>query len=105
MQLLDDDASVVLLLTIIVLLGIPNGLNNLGLQTALYEAAPPERVGASAGLFQTFRYLGAISATSVLGVVLEQDLSTRGMHHVGYVMTTVAAVLLFLTILSMSRRR
>ncbi|NEE03003.1 MFS transporter [Phytoactinopolyspora halotolerans] len=104
-QLLDEDASVALLLTIVVLLGVPNGLNNLGLQTALYEAAPADRVGASAGLFQTFRYLGAISATSVLGVVLEQDLSTRGMHHVGYVMTSVAATLLLLTLVSMRRHR
>lgn len=104
-QLLGDTTSVLLLLGVAVLLGVPNGVNNLSLQTKLYEAAPVERVGTSAGLFQTARYLGAISATSVLGVILEQDLSTRGMHHVGYLMTGVAAVLLILTLASYRRRR
>ncbi|WP_166352717.1 MFS transporter [Phytoactinopolyspora limicola] len=97
-QVLGDTTPVLVLLGIAVLLGIPNGVNHLGLQTMLYAAAPPDRAGAVAGLFQTFRYLGAISATSVLGVILERDLSSRGMHHVGFVMTGVAAVLLVLTV-------
>lgn len=104
-QLFGDNTPVVLLALIAVLLGVPNGLNNLSLQTALYEAAPPERAGASAGLFQTFRYLGAISATSVLGVLLERDLSTDGLHRVGYVMTAVAAVLLVLAVFLLRRGR
>lgn len=98
-QVLGDHTPVVVLLALAVLLGIPGGVTNLSLQTALYAAAPPERTGASAGLFQTFRYLGAISATSVLGVLLERDLSTAGMHRVGYVMTGVALVLLCLAVL------
>jgi MFS family permease len=103
-QLLGDTTPVLLLVGITVLLGIPNGLNHLSLQTRLYEAAPAHRAGALAGLFQTFRYLGAISATSVLGVILERDLSTRGMHNVGYVMTGMAAALLVLTVVAARRR-
>jgi predicted MFS family arabinose efflux permease len=79
-----------------VVLGIPNSLNNLGLQTGLYAATPPERTGASGGLFQTFRYLGAIMASSLLGILLERDLSTEGLHQVGFVITGVAVVLLVL---------
>lgn len=104
LQLLGDDTSVALLLGIAVLLGVPNGVNNLSLQTSLYEAAPPARMGASAGLFQTFRYLGAIAATSVLGVILEQNLSTGGMHEVGLLMTAVAVVLFGLGLLAVRRR-
>nr|WP_281353697.1 MFS transporter [Phytoactinopolyspora mesophila] len=103
-QLLGDTTPVVLLVGITVLLGIPNGVNHLSLQTRLYEAAPANRAGALAGLFQTFRYLGAITATSLLGVILERDLSTRGMHQVGYVMTGVAALLMVLTVLAARRR-
>ena len=49
-------------------LGLPNGFNNLGLQAALYERTPPAHTGAAGGLFQTFRYLGAILATALIGV-------------------------------------
>jgi MFS family permease len=95
-QFLGDATPVVVLVLITVILGIPNSVNNLGLQTGLYAAAPPERTGASGGLFQTFRYLGAIMASSLLGIVLERDLSTAGLHQVGLVITGVAVVLLVL---------
>nr|WP_281386562.1 MFS transporter [Jiangella mangrovi] len=104
LQLLGDATPVVLLLGIAVLLGVPNGVNNISLQTALYSAAPVGRMGASAGLFQTFRYLGAIAATSVLGVILEQNLSTDGLHDVGLLMTSVAVVLFVLGLLAVRRR-
>ncbi|TDC56654.1 MFS transporter [Jiangella ureilytica] len=104
LQLLGDATPVVLLLGIAVLLGVPNGVNNISLQTALYSAAPAGRMGASAGLFQTFRYIGAIAATSVLGVVLEQNLSTEGLHDVGLLMTGVAVVLFVLGLLAVRRR-
>lgn len=104
LQLLGDDTSVALLLGIAVLLGVPNGVTNLSLQTALYAAAPAGRMGASAGLFQTFRYLGAIAATSVLGVILEQNMSTAGLHDVGLLITGVAVVLFLLGLLAIRRR-
>lgn len=104
LQLLGDDTQVALLLGIAVLLGVPNGVTNISLQTALYSAAPAGRMGASAGLFQTFRYLGAIAATSVLGVVLEQNLSTEGLHDVGLLMTGVAVVLFVLGLVAVRRR-
>ncbi|MBM7788096.1 MFS transporter [Tenggerimyces flavus] len=98
-QFIDSSTPIVLLVGIALLLGIPNGFNNFGLQTALYEASPPNRTGSSGGLFQTFRYLGAIMSTSVLGIVFEQDLSDRGLHHVGWVMTVLAVLLLTMAIL------
>src|SRR5262249_4077488 len=51
------------LLAVGVVLGIPNGFNNLGLQAALYEHAPAQHMGAAGGQFQTFRYVGAILST------------------------------------------
>ena len=97
-QILTDSTPVAVIVGVALLFGIPGGFNNLGLQSALYEASPPERMGSSGGLFQTFRYLGAISATSVLGLVFERDLSSRGLHHVGLIMTGVAVVLLALAV-------
>ncbi|MGW5362143.1 MFS transporter [Actinopolymorpha pittospori] len=104
-QVLHESSPVVVILIAALLFGVPNGFNNLGLQTALYEASSPERMGSSGGLFQTFRYLGAIMSTSVLGIVFERDLSTRGLHHVGLVMTVAAAGLLVLALVRQSGAR
>ena len=104
-QLLHGSSPVIVIVVAALLFGIPGGFNNLGLQTALYEASPPDRMGSSGGLFQTFRYLGAILSTSVLGIVFERDLSTRGLHHVGWLMTAVAAVLLLLALVRHGGRR
>jgi predicted MFS family arabinose efflux permease len=75
-------------------LGIPNGFNNLGLQSALYAAAEPERTGAAAGLFQTFRYIGAVLSTSLIGIVFAGGVSTSGLHEIGIVLAAVGAVAL-----------
>src|SRR4029453_17667859 len=96
LQVLGVHTSIGVLLVITVLMGIPNGMNSLGLQTGLYAAPPPERTGGSGGLFQTFRYLGAILAGSLLGVVLDRDLSTAGLHKVGVVVSIAAVVLVLL---------
>jgi MFS family permease len=98
-QVLGAHTSIGVLLIITVLMGIPNGMNSLGLQTGLYAATPPERTGGSGGLFQTFRYLGAILAGSLLGVVLDRDLSTSGLHKVGVVISIASVVLVVLALL------
>lgn len=97
-QLLGDHTPVLAIAAFTVLLGIPNGFNNLGLQTALFDAAPAGRTGAAGGLFQTFRYLGAILATAMIGVIFERDLSSTGLHHLGYLMSGAAAVVLLLSV-------
>ncbi|WP_162605855.1 hypothetical protein [Jiangella aurantiaca] len=50
------------------------------------------------------RYLGAIAATSGLGVILEQALSTDGLHDVGLLVSAVAVVLFGLGLLAVRRR-
>ncbi|MCC9180362.1 MFS transporter [Mycolicibacterium mageritense] len=51
-------------------LGIPYCIVNLALMQALYASAVPGEAGVASGTFQAARYLGAILATSALGVVL-----------------------------------
>ena len=53
LQLLGDATPALLVVAFGLLLGVPNGFNNLGLQTALSEAAPAGRTGSAGGLFQT----------------------------------------------------
>lgn len=57
----------VLLLT--AALGIPYCVVSIAMNQALYSAARPEDSGVAAGIFQTARYVGAIIATTVLGLL------------------------------------
>lgn len=87
-----------------VVLGVPNGFNNLALQAAVYEAAPPEKTGAIGGLFQTFRYVGAILSTAVLGLVLGPQATSGGVHGLGAVNAAVSLLLLAASLLTPGRR-
>lgn len=58
---------VVLLLT--AALGIPYCVVSIGMNQALFAAARPQDAGVAAGIFQTSRYIGAIVATTVLGLL------------------------------------
>jgi len=83
-----------LLAVVAVLMGIPQGLNNLANQNALYHQADPARIGSSAGLLRTFGYLGAITASVANGGFLGASAGTPGMHNLAWFLVAIAAVLL-----------
>jgi MFS family permease len=85
---------VLVLLAVGVVLGIPNGFNNLGLQAALYEQTPAQHMGAASGQFQTFRYVGAILSTSLLGLAFGTTVTSHGLHRIAYVLAGVSGLLL-----------
>jgi MFS family permease len=58
---------VVLLLT--AALGIPYCVVSIAMNQALYASARPQDAVVAAGIFQTSRYVGAIVATTVLGLL------------------------------------
>ncbi|MBO0781795.1 MAG: MFS transporter [Ktedonobacteraceae bacterium] len=86
--------SVIVILAVGDVLGIPNGFNNLGLQAALYEHAPTRQMGAASGQFQTFRYVGVILATSLLGTTITSD----GLHIIAVILTIISVLLLLASI-------
>jgi MFS family permease len=89
-----SNSPVALLLAVIVILGIPNGLQNLGLQAVLYTAAPATDMGAAAGQFQTFRYLGSILSTSLLGLLFGETITSNGLHVLAGTLTCISGLLL-----------
>jgi len=94
----ESNSPVVLLIVVIVILGIPNGLLNLGLQAALYDAAPAEDIGIAAGQFQTFRYLGSILSTSLLGLLFGGTTTTGRMPILAAALTCIGVILLIVTV-------
>jgi MFS family permease len=103
--LLQPATPILALLGVGAVLGLPTGFNNLGLQAALYEAAPPEAMGTAGGQFQTFRYVGAILSTSLLGVVFGQTQAGLRLQALALGLAAISAVLVLASVRLPSRSR
>ncbi|MDE3073993.1 MAG: MFS transporter [Chloroflexota bacterium] len=92
--LFDSTTPLAILLVVSAVLGIPGGFNNLGLQAALYQQAPPSQMGAAGGQFQTSRYIGSILSTALLAIVFGSTVTTQGLHGIALAMLGLSAALL-----------
>jgi sugar phosphate permease len=102
---LHPGSPIVLLVAIAVVFGIPQGLNSLALQNAVYHQADAERIAASAGLLRTFAYLGAIVAAAAQGAFYGHRADTPGLHHLAALLLAVGALVLLVTLADRSLRR
>jgi MFS family permease len=99
------DVPIWFLVVIAIVTGVPQGLNNLAVQNALYYQADPERMGASSGLLRTFFYLGAIFASSATGALFGARADTAGLHELALFMLGAAAVFFVVTVVDRSLAR
>jgi MFS family permease len=105
MLLLTPQTGVWLLLTIVLVLGVPQGLLSLANQNAVYHQAEPERLASSAGLLRTFMYLGAIVASAANGFFLGTSVTTSGAHAIAGFACAVSLLMLVLTLADRSLAR
>ncbi len=96
--LIDASTPAVLMVALAVLLGLPQGLFSTATQAAVYIQAPAAEIGTAAGLQRTAQYLGAITATSLLGLVYGQRATDPGFHLLAAIIAALSAVLLISTI-------
>lgn len=68
LPLLGGSSAVPVVLFVTAAVGIPYVFVLISITQSLYVAAPPERVGQAAGLFQTARSIGCIAASVVVGL-------------------------------------
>lgn len=89
------------------LVGVPQGVNGLANQNALYHQADPARMGSAAGLLRTFMYLGAMVAAAAVAAVFPGGATTAGLHELAVFIVGCAVVLLVVTLAdrSLSGRR
>jgi MFS family permease len=87
-----------------VLMGVPQGLNGLANQNALYRQADPARMGSAAGLLRTFMYLGAMAASAADAAFFRHGADTGGLHQLALFMLAGAVLLLAVTLLDRSLR-
>jgi EmrB/QacA subfamily drug resistance transporter len=76
--------------------GISNGLNGVGMQSALFKSAPKEIIGVASGLFSMSRNMGAILSSLLVGAVMGDAFSFGGFRMLGVVLTLIALTLLIL---------
>jgi len=97
-----DDSPIWFIVATMIVLGVPQGLNNLAIQNTLYYQADPHRIGSAAGLLRTFMYLGSIASSVIYGGVYGDRASTPGLHVLGWVVFAIAIVFLLISVLDRS---
>jgi MFS family permease len=102
---LHPGSAIWLLVALAVIVGIPQGLNSLANQNAVYHQADPVRIGSSAGLLRTFTYLGAMIASAASGAFFGRTASTGGLHHLGAFVLVIAVMFLLVTALDRALSR
>ncbi|QYR19282.1 MFS transporter [Paenibacillus sp. sptzw28] len=77
--------------------GISSGLNNVGMQAALFKSSPKEMIGIASGLFNTSRYLGTILSSLLIGIVMGGSFSFGGFRVLGMILLVIALSLVFMS--------
>lgn len=77
--------------------GITQGLVSTSTQAAVYLQAPQGQIGTASGLQRTASYMGAIIATSLLGVAYGHHATDAGLHTLALIMGGASAVFLLFT--------
>jgi MFS family permease len=82
---------IALLLVVAAILGLPNGFNSLGNQSAMYNAAPPDRLGTASGLYRTSQYIGANIASALVGIAVDNQATDHELHWLAWVIAAISA--------------
>lgn len=102
--LIQDQASVATIFSVLCVLGIANGFNNLGMQTALYDVVTKEETGVASGLFMTSRFVGTILSSSLLAALFGKNITTSHLHSMAWVCAGLGMLMLALTARMPGRR-
>ena len=105
MLVLNAGSALWIPVVISIVCGLPQGLNSLANQNAVYFQADPARMGASAGLLRTFSYLGAMVSSAATGAFFRHGADTAGLHNLAIFLVVVAVLLLILVLADRSLGR
>ncbi|UUZ91008.1 MFS transporter [Paenibacillus sp. P25] len=93
-----DQSSGLTIFLILSVLGISNGFNNLGMQTALYDFVTKEETGIASGLFMTSRFMGTILSSSLLAALFGKHITTAHLHSMAWICAAIGVLMLLLTL-------
>jgi len=104
MWLLTASFAIPLVLAMTALLGLPYGVVGLASSQGMYVSTRPEERGVAAGIYQTCRYVGAITATVLIGIFYGTGVNQANWGLMVFVMLGLGAVVLVVSLLWRERR-
>jgi MFS family permease len=102
--LLTVSLAVPLVLALTALLGVPYCVVAISSSQGMYVSTRPEERGVAAGIFQTCRYLGAITATVLIGIFYGTGVTQANWGLMVFVMLGLGAVVLVVSLRWRERR-
>jgi MFS family permease len=96
--LINHQTPVWMIAAAVMFFGLPTGLTSTATQAAVYIQAPAAEIGTASGLQRTATYIGAMTSTSLLGIMYGQHATDHGLHNLAVVMGALSVVLLIGTI-------
>ena len=94
MLTIDTSTGIAYLAVVCMLFGVPNGLNLVANQLAVFRAAPSGQTGIASGFFRTSQYVGAMAATGVISVSYGAQATDDGLHRLAGAFVVISVVLL-----------
>ena len=104
MWLLTASFAIPLVVALTALLGVPYGVASIAYNQGMYLSTRPEERGVAAGIFQTCRYLGAITATVLIGIFYGTGVNQANWGLMVFAMLGLGGVVLAVSLLWRERR-
>ena len=103
MWFLTGSLAVPLVLALTALLGIPYGMVSIASSQGMFVSTKPQERGVAAGIYQTSRYLGAITATVLIGILYGSGVTQANWGLMVLVMLGLGAVAFVVALLWQER--
>jgi predicted MFS family arabinose efflux permease len=95
---LGNGASALWIFAILSLIGFSNGIQNIGLQTALYSFVSKKETGLASGLFMTSRFVGTMFSSSILAAMFGKEITTGRLHLMAITCAVISLCLLVMSV-------
>jgi MFS family permease len=104
MWLLTASFAIPLVIGVTALLGIPYGVVSIATSQGMFLSTRPEERGVAAGIYQTCRYVGAITATVLIGIFYGSGVNQANWGLMVFVMLGLGAVVFGVSLLWRERQ-
>jgi MFS family permease len=91
---IDQSSSLYWIFFVLSIIGLSNGIQNIGLQTRLYSFVPKTESGIASGLFMTSRFIGNIFASSLFGLMFATGINDGNQQLLSIILVFVSVILL-----------
>lgn len=101
---LDSSVSLLMMVLVAAILGVPNSYNNMGNQNIINAVTSKEEIGVGLGMYRTVQYVAANIAAVIIELSFADGINDNGLRRTGLVITGLGAALLVGVICSRSLR-